>query len=36
MTCYDYLLEYEYFTEEELSLVISGWGNNQDTLDTIC
>lgn len=36
MTCYDYLSEYEYFTEEELNLVTSGWGNNSDTFDTIC
>lgn len=36
MTCYDYLLEYEYFNEEELNLVISGWGKNEKTYDTIC
>lgn len=36
MTCYDYLLMYELFTEEELNLVIKGWGDNSDTYDTIC
>ena len=36
MSCYDYLLEYEYFTEEELDLVIKGWGDNPKTYDTIC
>lgn len=36
MTCYDYLLEYEYFTEQELDLVIMGWGDNEKTYDTIC
>ena len=36
MTCYDYLLEYEYFTEQELDLVIMGWGDNEKTYNTIC
>lgn len=36
MSCYQYLLEYEYFTEEELNLVIKGWGDNEKTYDTIC
>ncbi len=36
MTCYDYLLEYEYFTEQELDLVVKGWGKNEKTYNTIC
>lgn len=36
MTCYEYLLAYEYFNEEELNLVIKGWGDNAKTYDTIC
>lgn len=36
MTCYQYLLEYEYFTEEELNLVIKGWGDTSKTYDKIC
>ena len=36
LSCYAYLLEYEYFTEEELNLVIKGWGDNEKTYDTIC
>ena len=36
LTCYQFLLEYEYFTEEELNLVIKGWGDNPKTYDTIC
>ena len=35
-TCYDYLLDYGYFTEEELNLVLCGWGRNEKTYDTIC
>lgn len=35
-TCYDYLLDFEYFTEEELNLCTKGWGDNADTYDIIC
>lgn len=36
LTCYDYLLDYEYFTEEELNLVTKGFGDCRETYDTIC
>ena len=33
---YNYLLINDYFTEEELNLVMKGWGDNTKTYDTIC
>lgn len=36
MTVYDFLLTHEYFTEEELDLAIKGWGDNEETYNTIC
>ena len=36
LTCYQYLLEFEYFTDEELNLAVKGWGDNPKTYDTIC
>ena len=36
LTCKDYLLQYEYFAEEEIDLVVRGWGDNPKTYDTIC
>lgn len=33
---FNYLSTMNYFTESELLLVISGWGDNIDTYDTIC
>lgn len=35
MTCYEYLLAYEYFTEEELKIALC-FGDNNKTYDTIC
>ena len=35
-TVYDFLLNFEFFTEEELNLVIKGWGDNEKTYNTIC
>lgn len=33
---WDWLVSYELFTDDELSLVCCGWGQNDDTIDTIC
>lgn len=33
---FNYLLEGDYFTEEELLLVIKAYGDNIDTYNTIC
>ena len=35
-TCYDFLLENEYFSEEELDLVTKAFGDNEKTYDAIC
>ena len=35
-TVYEFLRENEYFTEEELNLVIKGWVDNEKTYDIIC
>lgn len=35
MTIYDFFIDYELFTEEELQLVIKGWGDNLETYNTI-
>lgn len=33
---YEYLIEYQLFTEEELILVTKAFGDNIDTYNTIC
>lgn len=33
---YNFLLENDYFTEQELELVTAGWGYSMNTLDTVC
>ena len=33
---FDYLVEYDYFTEKELLLVVKGWGDNEKTYNTVC
>jgi len=33
---FEYLEDYQYFTYEELNLVIRGWGDNDKTYDIIC
>lgn len=33
---FNHLIDYGYFTWEELCLCIAGWGDNDQTYDTIC
>ena len=33
---WDWLVENELFDDDELRLVCCGWGQNDDTIDTIC
>ena len=35
-TAAEFLIEGNYFTEEEITLVECGWGQNEDTYNTIC
>lgn len=36
LNTFDYLLDFGYFTHEELMLVIGCWGDNEETYRLIC
>ena len=35
-TIYNFLIDQELFNEEEISLCVTGWGDNLETYNTMC